>query len=82
VGLLTFKEGRLPALWREFQALLPQMPQQGVTVDLPDGTKQEYRWVNHLDYADSDRRRWTLNALQCRETPPGGAPKRFAGLPG
>ena len=76
--VFTFKEGRLPTLWREFQALLPLVPQQVVTVDLPDGTKQEYRWVNDLDYEDSDQRRWKLNALQCWETPPGATPKLFA----
>jgi hypothetical protein len=78
--VFTFKEGRLPALWREFQALLKLVPQQVVTMDLPDGTKQEYRWVNRLDYVDSDQRPWTLNALQCRETPPGGETKLFAWL--
>ena len=41
--VFTFKEGRLPALWREFQALLKLVPEQGVRLDLPDGTKQEYR---------------------------------------
>ena len=51
-------------------------------MDLPDGTRQEYRWVNRLDYEDSQRRRWTLNALQCRETPPGGAAKLFAWVTG
>lgn len=80
--VFTFKEGRLPALWWEFQALLQQTPQQVVTVDLPDGTRQEYRWVNHLDYEDSERRRWQLNALQCRETPPGETPKLFAWVTG
>jgi len=76
--VFTFKEGRLPTLWREFQALLKLVPQQQVTVDLPDGTQQVYRWVNALDYQDSDQRRWKLNALQCCETPPGAAPKLFA----
>jgi hypothetical protein len=76
--VFTFKEGRLPTLWREFQTLLAQVPEQVVTVDLPDGTKQEYRWVNDLDYEDSEQRRWKLNALQCRETPPKAETKRFA----
>lgn len=76
--VFTFKGGRLPALWREFQALLALVPHQVVTLDLPDGTRQEYRWVNGLDYQDSARRRWKLHALQCRETSPGATPKRFA----
>jgi hypothetical protein len=78
--VFTFKEGRLPALWREFQALLKEVPQQVVRLELPDGTTQEYRWVNDLDYQDSEGRRWRLNALQCRETPPGGTATLFAWL--
>jgi hypothetical protein len=80
--VFTFKEGRLPALWQEFQTLLTCVPQQVVTVDLPDGTTQEYRWVNDLDYQDSDQRRWKLNALQCREKSPEAAPKLFAWVTG
>jgi hypothetical protein len=80
--VFTFKEGRLPALWREFQALLKLVPQRVVTVDLPDGTKQEYRWVNGLDYEDSAKRRWKVNALQCWETPAGEQPKLFAWVTG
>jgi hypothetical protein len=80
--VFTFKEGRLPALWREFQTLLRCVPQQVVTVDLPDGTRQEYRWVNDLDYQDSEQRHWKLNALQCREKSPDAAPKLFAWVTG
>lgn len=80
--VFTFKEGRLPALWREFQALLKLVPEQVVRVNLPDGSKQEYRWVNGLDYEDSEQRRWKLNALQCWETPPGATAKLFAWVTG
>jgi hypothetical protein len=80
--VFTFKEGRLPALWREFQALLKLVPQQVVQLELPDGTRQEYRWVNQLDYEDSEQRRWKLNALQCWETPPGAKSKLFAWVTG
>ncbi len=76
--VFTFKEGRLPALWQEFQTLLTCVPQQVVTVELPDKTTQEYRWVNALDYQDSEQRLWKLNALQCLEKPPEAKPKLFA----
>lgn len=78
--VFTFKPGRLPALWRDFQALLKEVPNQVVTVTLPDGTQQEHRWVNGLDYEDSDHRRWQLNALQCRETKPDGSQTLWAWL--
>ncbi len=80
--VFTFKEGRLPSLWREFQALLPLLPEQVVRLDLPDGTQQEYRWVNGLPYEDSAQRRWQLNALQCWETPPDAPAKLFAWVTG
>jgi hypothetical protein len=78
--VFTFKEGRLPALWREFQTLLTEVPQHVVTVELPNGTTQEYRWVNALDYVDSAQRAWKLNALQCLETKPDGSHTRWAWL--
>lgn len=76
--VFTFKEGRLPALWQEFRTLLTCVPQQVVTVELPDKTTQEYRWVNALDYQDSEQRLWKLNALQCLEKAPDAKPKLFA----
>ena len=64
----VFQQGRLPALWREFQELLRLCPEQKVEVETPRRVRQVYRWVNELDYVDSDGRSWSLNALQCHET--------------
>jgi hypothetical protein len=66
--VVTFKEGRTPALWQEFQALLPQCPENSLTRTWKDGRVQEYRWVTQLDYQDSEDRHWQLNALECTET--------------
>jgi hypothetical protein len=66
--VVTFKEGRLPALWREFQALLPHCPENIRRQQWGDGRVQEYRWVPRLDYQDSEGRSWKLNALECTET--------------
>jgi hypothetical protein len=66
--VVTFKEGRTPALWREFQALLPACPENTLTRIWGDGRVQEFRWVKQLDYQDSDGRCWKLNALECTET--------------
>jgi hypothetical protein len=66
--LYVFKKGRTPALWRDFQGLLSLCPEQRVEVTTPAGARQVYRWVNGLDYEDSDRRRWKLNAIECLET--------------
>jgi hypothetical protein len=66
--VVTFKEGRTPALWREFQALLPACPENTLTHTWGDGRVQTFRWVGQLDYQDSAGRCWKLNALDCTET--------------
>jgi hypothetical protein len=76
--VLTFKEGHLPAVWQEFQALLPLCPRNVLCRELADGTRQEYRWVHELGYEDDAGRRWQFNALQCLETSPQGVRTRFA----
>jgi len=67
----TFKEGRLPSVWEEFQRLLSLCPENTLRVTLPDGTHQIYRWVVGLSYEDSERRSHTFNALECLETAKG-----------
>jgi hypothetical protein len=66
--VFVFKPGRTPALWKEFLALLELQPGNSRSVTLPDGTKQKYRWVNHLPYQDSEARTHDLNAILCKET--------------
>jgi hypothetical protein len=70
--LYVFKEGRTPALWRDFQGLLQLCPDQRLEWTTPQQAHQVYRWVNDLDYEDSEHRRWRFNALHCRETSPAG----------
>lgn len=66
--VLTFKEGQLPAVWEEFQALLKLCPGQVRRQTTPDGRELEYRWVNGLSYVDDEGRPHTFNALQCVQT--------------
>jgi hypothetical protein len=83
--VITFKEGRTPALWREFQALLPACPDnrlQRIWGDDGGDRVQEFRWVTRLDYEDSEGRRWKLNALDCTETTADGGRQYFAWLTG
>jgi hypothetical protein len=77
---VTFKEGRTPALWQEYQSLLPACPENALTRRWGDGRVQQFRWVPHLDYQDSDGRRWKLNALECTETTTDGPRHYFAWL--
>lgn len=66
--VLTFKPGRTPALWADFQELLKLSPENKLSLKLPNGTSQLFRWVNHLSYTDSENRTHTVNALVCLET--------------
>jgi len=65
---LTFKPGRTPTLWADFQGLLRLSPQNRWRCTLPEGTRQCFRWVNDLDYQDDAGRRHTVHALLCEET--------------
>ena len=64
--VLTFKEGRTPALWADFEGLLKCSPQNRVVQELPEANgRQVLRWVNQLPYEDSQHQAHTLNALLC-----------------
>jgi hypothetical protein len=78
--VVTFKEGRTPALWREYRALLKQCPNNVVVQQWDDGRRQEYRWVRQLEHEDSQGRRWSLNALECRDKPAKAEEQYFAWL--
>jgi hypothetical protein len=78
--VVTFKEGRTPALWQEFQALLPACPENTLKRVWGDGRVQEFRWVTQLAYEDSAGRSWHLHALECTETPRDGPRQYFAWL--
>jgi len=67
--VLTFKEGRTPALWKEFQSLLKLNPDNRLVVQLPDKkTKQLFRWVNDLEHIDQDKQRHLVHAFICEES--------------
>jgi hypothetical protein len=78
--VVTFKEGRTPTLWREFQALLPACPENALRRTWGDGRVQEFRWVPQLAYEDSAGRHWKVNALDCTETTADGGRQYFAWL--
>jgi hypothetical protein len=66
--VLTFKPGRTPALWADFQGLLKLSPENHLTRILPDKTRQCFGWANDLGYTDSEQRTHTVHALVCEET--------------
>ena len=64
----TFKPGRLPTAWDEFQRLLPLAPENARQVITPEGATQAYRWINQLPHQDTQQRTHYVNAIQCLET--------------
>ena len=77
--VLVFKEGRMPALFGEYESLLRLHPQNCLERQDEDATRV-YRWVKDLWYEDSAKRRWTLHALECVETTKDSVTKRFVWL--
>ena len=65
--VLTFKAGRTPSLWQDFQGLLSLSPENRLQCRRSDGTRQCFRWVNDLRYDDDAGRRHTVHALLCQE---------------
>ena len=70
--VLTFKAGRTPTLWEEFQKLLALDKANRLATKLPDQTKQEFGWVNDMEYRDDAGRLHTVHALSCQENGPKG----------
>ena len=78
--VVTFKEGRTPALWQEFRALRAACPENVCRQEWADRPVQEFRWVSQLSYEDSAQRVWKLNALESTETAAEGQQQYFAWL--
>ena len=66
--VLTFKPGRTPSLWQDFQGLLSLCSGNRLQRRLPDGTRQCFRWVNDLRYEEGTGRSHIVHALLCEET--------------
>ena len=79
--VFTFKPGRLPAAWAEFQALLRLHPEHTRRLTLPDGTRQVYRWASGVTVQARHNRLFSVNAIQCEETV-AGKTTTFAWLTG
>ena len=65
--IIVFKEGSLPAVWQDYQALLPLCPENRKTHSPSPTCRQTFAWVDNLEYVDDQKRRHRFNAFQCRE---------------
>ena len=75
----VFKEGSLPALWRESQTLLGMCPENTLGRE-GGGWRHEYRWLDELPYEDTEGRAWTLKAVFYRGDGPNGEASEWAWL--
>lgn len=64
---ITFKEGSLPAVWQEYQALLELCAQNRKVHTTPEKRLQVFRWVEALEYVDDQKRPHRFNVLECLE---------------
>ena len=60
--LIVFKDGTMPAVFQEFEALKKLTPENSRTNSIPDGS-QTWHWVNAIPYEGHK-----LNVLECQET--------------
>lgn len=64
--IIAFKEGSLPALWTDYQALLAECPENR-KVHRTEGVRQTFGWVEQLEHVDDEKHRHSVNAFQCQE---------------
>ncbi len=64
---ITFKEGSMPAVWKEYQTLLELCPQNRKRHTTDRHVQQTFAWVDDLEYVDDQGRRQRFNAFQCHE---------------
>lgn len=70
--IVTFKEGSVPALWREYQtAKYQQRENRCQQVIQPPGksasVRQSFAWATGLVHVDDQGRKHQVNAFECRE---------------
>lgn len=67
--MIVLKDGSLPSVWPEFQALLSLAPENHAT-RLSGVRRQDFRWVNGIDYCygANGRNRLKLHLVECLET--------------
>jgi hypothetical protein len=70
--MIVHKDGDIPFIHREFEALLPLTPENHLTFHTgpQSRTRQEYRWINDISYTDSEKQKHTVGVLECVESKP------------
>lgn len=69
--LIVLKEGALPSVMQEFEALRTQCPENHLTL-LNSDARHDYTWVNAIPYGPR-----SLDVLECLQTAPDATQTRF-----
>lgn len=78
--IITFKEGSIPTIQREYEDLLKLLTANTFKAKRDTGSNvdHEYKWVEGIDYKDTQNKWHKVNVFECVETVPGAArPKTF-----
>jgi hypothetical protein len=70
--MIVLQEGDLPTVQEEFQALLPEAPENHLRFQPADQyqTEQDFHWINDITYVDSDHHAHIVAVIRCLETKP------------
>ena len=65
--LIVLTDEDLPTVNQEFEALLKLPPENRREIKQDNGLQQTYRWMDGIEYTDSDQKAHRLNVLECVE---------------
>jgi hypothetical protein len=70
--MIVLQDDDLPNVHRTYEAVLPHVPENHKRLRLGQQHEivQDYRWVTHIEYVDSEKRSHRLHLLSCEETKP------------
>jgi hypothetical protein len=68
--LIVLTDDDLASVNQEFEALLSLPPENHLNIEMKKGVRQTYRWMNGIEYSDSQNISHQLNVLECIETSP------------
>jgi len=70
--IITLQDDSIPSLNEDFRALTQLLPDNHLRVrtGCQNRIRQDFRWVNHIVYVDSETHAHTLAVVECLETKP------------
>ncbi len=68
--MVALKDGSLPTVNQEFESLCPLQPENRLSYEWLDGktrVKQPFRWVNGIEYTDTEKTEHTVDVIECMQ---------------